>query len=85
MSLLFHNHYHYYQLLSSLYSFIGNCGGGGTCGTCVVQVQDNEFWEQRPDFEAKKLKKYDEKCRLSCNTIIEGDCKVIIQPMKKEV
>lgn len=51
----------------------------------MVQVQDNEFWEQRPDFEAKKLKKYDEKCRLSCNTIIEGDCKVIIQPMKKEV
>lgn len=59
-----------------------NCGGGGSCGTCVVSVLDNEDWEQRPDFEAKRLKKYDATARLSCNTVIEGDATVVISPPK---
>ena len=59
-----------------------NCGGGGSCGTCVVSVVDNEDWEKRPDFEAKKLKKYDTTARLSCNTVIEGDATVVIAPLK---
>ena len=57
-----------------------NCGGAGTCGTCAVRVTDNNFWEKRPDFERLRLKKYDEKARLSCNTIIEGDCTVEVGP-----
>lgn len=61
---------------------ITNCGGAGNCGTCVVSVQDNEFWEKRPSFEAQRLKKYDKTARLSCNTIIEGDCTVIVGPGK---
>jgi len=63
-------------------SKLTNCGGGGSCGTCVVSVVDNEDWEQRPDFEAKKLKKYDTTARLSCNTVIEGDATVLIAPLK---
>lgn len=59
-----------------------NCGGGASCGTCVVNVNDNNDWEIRPDLEAKRLKKYSESCRLSCNTIIEGDCTVTVQPPK---
>jgi ferredoxin len=59
-----------------------NCGGGGSCGTCAVRVTDNDYWEQRPDFEALRLKKYDANARLSCNTIIEGDCTVEIEPPK---
>ena len=38
---------------------------------------DNPDWERRPDFEDKKLKKYDQTARLSCNTVVEGDCTVI--------
>lgn len=59
-----------------------NCGGGGSCGTCVVSVVDNDDWEQRPDFEALRLKKYDTTARLSCNTIIEGDATILIAPPK---
>ena len=32
---------------NSLYegkSAFTNCGGAGTCGTCAVEVMDNEFW-----------------------------------------
>lgn len=60
-----------------------NCGGSGSCGTCAVNVKDNKDWESRPDFESARLKKYDTSARLSCNTIIEGDCTVELQPPKK--
>jgi len=60
-----------------------NCGGGMSCGTCVVDVSDNLDWEKRPDIETRRLgKKYADSARLSCNTIIEGDCTVKIQPPK---
>jgi ferredoxin len=59
-----------------------NCGGGGSCGTCVVSITENKDWEERPSFESKKLKKYDPSARLSCNTIIEGDAVVTINPKK---
>jgi len=58
-----------------------NCGGGGSCGTCVVDVIA-EDWEPRADYEAKRLKKYKESCRLSCSTIIEGDADIIVKPNK---
>ena len=64
---------------------ITNCGGGGICGTCVVSViPPVNDWEPRPAFEAKKLRRYDEFARLSCNTIVEGDCEVIVSPPKVE-
>jgi ferredoxin len=59
-----------------------NCGGGGSCGTCVVKVINNADWVERPDFEAKRLKKYDATARLSCNTMIEGDATIIMSPKK---
>ena len=58
--------------------------GGGSCGTCVVSVLDNADWEERPNFEAQRLKKYPAKARLSCNTVIEGDATVIVNPPKLE-
>ncbi|KAJ1428065.1 hypothetical protein B484DRAFT_329707 [Ochromonadaceae sp. CCMP2298] len=61
-----------------------NCGGTGTCGTCAVLVTDNEFWEKRPTMESRRLKKYSENARLACNTIIEGDCRVVLNPVKIE-
>ena len=58
-----------------------NCGGGGSCGTCVVDVKAVD-WEPRADFEAIRLKRYAETARLSCNTIVEGDAEIIIRPSK---
>lgn len=58
-----------------------NCNGGLSCGTCVVEVTSNKDWENRPDVERLRLKKYNENARLSCNTIIEGDCEIKIQPV----
>lgn len=61
-----------------------NCGGGMSCGTCVVEVFDNPDWERRPDMETRKLsKKFSDSARLSCNTIIEGDCTIQVQPPRK--
>lgn len=60
---------------------IGNCGGGGSCGFCAVSITENEFWDT-PEYEKQKLKRYDATARLSCSTIIEGDCDVEIQPEK---
>lgn len=59
-----------------------NCAGALQCGTCVVDVQGDEDWEPRADIEAKRLKKYAGSCRLSCNTVIEGDCRVLVLPPK---
>ena len=59
-----------------------NCGGGASCGTCVVDVTFNADWEARADFEAKKLKKYAPSARLSCSTVVEGDAVVVVKPLK---
>jgi ferredoxin len=59
-----------------------NCGGGASCGTCVVDVTFNDDWDERPDFEAKKLRKYASTARLSCNTAVEGDAVVVVKPQK---
>lgn len=57
-----------------------NCGGGGICGTCVVDLEGTEDWGEAPEFEKKKLRRFNPTARLTCNTMVEGDCKVIIQP-----
>lgn len=61
---------------------LSNCGGGGSCGTCGVEIRDNEGWAPRPDFEGRRLRQYSEAARLSCNTVIEGDCTVYTMPKK---
>lgn len=59
-----------------------NCGGSASCGTCAVLIPDAIDWDPRADFESSKLKKYPKSGRLSCNTFLEGDCTVIVQPPK---
>eukprot|EP00607_Mallomonas_marina_P000227 CAMPEP_0182429198 /NCGR_PEP_ID=MMETSP1167-20130531/25587_1 /TAXON_ID=2988 /ORGANISM="Mallomonas Sp, Strain CCMP3275" /LENGTH=234 /DNA_ID=CAMNT_0024612579 /DNA_START=127 /DNA_END=828 /DNA_ORIENTATION=- len=56
-----------------------NCGGGGSCGTCAVEVFAAD-WETRQEFESRRLKKYSKESRLACNTIIEGDATVVLNP-----
>uniref|UniRef100_A0A383VEF3 2Fe-2S ferredoxin-type domain-containing protein n=2 Tax=Tetradesmus obliquus TaxID=3088 RepID=A0A383VEF3_TETOB len=49
------------------------CGGGGQCGTCIVQVQEGaELLSERTATEDKKLNKKPETWRLACQTIV-GD------------
>ena len=76
-SVLLENKVDVYDLKGKL----SNCGGGGICATCVVNLEvPNNDWSPKPDFEFKKLKKYGDNSRLSCNVIVEGDARVEIQP-----
>lgn len=59
---------------------MSNCGGGGSCTTCVVRLVDNEDWDATSDYEVKRTKKYGSNARLSCMTTIEGDCTVRVRP-----
>uniref|UniRef100_A0A0F7GZH0 Photosynthetic NDH subcomplex B 3 n=1 Tax=Erodium trifolium TaxID=337410 RepID=A0A0F7GZH0_9ROSI len=50
-----------------------NCSGGGTCGTCMVEViQGMELLSRRTDKEKDKLKKKPKNWRLACQTTV-GD------------
>jgi ferredoxin len=45
------------------------CGGGGQCGTCIVEVlEGEELLDERNDTEQKKLKKKPASYRLACQT-----------------
>lgn len=69
-----------------VYDTIGkmtNCNGGGQCGTCVVKVVGSG-WSPRTDWESGKLKGRPTSHRLSCQTIIEGDATITLQPAKND-
>lgn len=52
---------------------IASCGGGGQCGTCIVQALDGqELLSEKNATEKKKLKKKPESYRLACQTNV-GD------------
>lgn len=62
-----------------------NCGGGGTCGTCIVEVvEGKELLSPRTDKEKEKLKKKPKNWRLACQaTVGKPDSRgmVIIQQL----
>ncbi|KAL3840871.1 hypothetical protein ACJIZ3_025462 [Penstemon smallii] len=48
-----------------------NCAGGGTCGTCIVEViQGRELLNRRTDKEKEKLKKNPKNWRLACQVTV---------------
>ncbi|OIW03805.1 hypothetical protein TanjilG_30081 [Lupinus angustifolius] len=48
-----------------------NCGGGGTCATCMVEVlEGTELLNPRTDKEKEKLKRKPKNWRLACQTIV---------------
>nr|AWK24093.1 chloroplast ferredoxin-11 [Chlamydomonas sp. UWO 241] len=64
-----------------------NCGGGGSCGTCVVQVLEDKdgLLSERNEIEGKKLKGKPDSFRLACQTWVgdgtnSGTCKVRVGP-----
>ncbi|QCE08980.1 ferredoxin [Vigna unguiculata] len=62
-----------------------NCAGGGTCGTCMVEVlEGQELLNPRTDKEKKLLKKKPKNWRLACQTVVgEPDTRgaVVIQQL----
>lgn len=69
------------ELYRGLKKKLGNCGGGGQCGFCAVEVIDTDeegkVWGKRSDYEATKIgKNGNEKTRLACMNNIVGPATV---------
>lgn len=48
-----------------------NCGGGGTCGTCIVEVvEGKEILSSRTEKEKEQLKRNPKNWRLACQTTV---------------
>ncbi|KAL8122950.1 photosynthetic NDH subunit of subcomplex B 3, chloroplastic-like [Apium graveolens] len=62
-----------------------NCGGGGTCATCIVEVvEGKEILSPRTDKEKEKLKRNPKNWRLACQTTVgtpDSDGLVVIQQL----
>lgn len=71
--------------LYATYGKLMNCGGGGTCGTCIVEILDGkDLLNERTNAELRHLKKKPESWRLACQTIVgnkENYGKVVVQRM----
>jgi ferredoxin len=67
-----------------IYKFIGkmtNCGGGGNCGTCIVEIVEGiENLSPRTDTENRFLKKKPDNYRLACQTLVNGPVSVLTKP-----
>ncbi|KAG9449188.1 hypothetical protein H6P81_009153 [Aristolochia fimbriata] len=64
---------------------LNNCGGGGSCGTCLVEVvAGKELLNRRTEKEKELLKRKPKNWRLACQTIVgEEDSRgeVVIQTL----
>ncbi|THU55230.1 hypothetical protein C4D60_Mb11t04380 [Musa balbisiana] len=62
-----------------------NCSGGGTCGTCIVEVvEGKEILSLRTDKEKELLKKKPKTWRLACQTMVgnkDSRGQIIIQQL----
>lgn len=58
-----------------------NCGGGGSCGTCIVAVEDGfNSMNGRSAKEEVLLEGKPANFRLACRTMIHGDITVSTKP-----
>ena len=67
------------ELYRGLKKKLGNCGGGGQCGFCAVELVDEGegVWGERSDYEAQRIgRNGNEKCRLACMNNIVGPATV---------
>ncbi|KAF5748225.1 hypothetical protein HS088_TW04G00176 [Tripterygium wilfordii] len=69
--------------LYAAYGKVMNCGGGGSCGTCIVEILDGkDLLNERTNTELRYIKKKPESWRLACQTIVgnkENSGKVVVQ------
>ncbi|XP_065850612.1 photosynthetic NDH subunit of subcomplex B 3, chloroplastic [Euphorbia lathyris] len=65
------------------YGKLMNCGGGGSCGTCIVEIVDGKaLLNEKTNTEHRYLIKKPESWRLACQTIVgnkENSGKVVVQ------
>jgi len=66
------------ELYRGLKKKIGNCGGGGQCTFCAIDMVESQGWAPRSDYENQKISKWPN-ARLACLTNIQGPCKIRIQ------
>ncbi|XP_020249140.1 photosynthetic NDH subunit of subcomplex B 3, chloroplastic [Asparagus officinalis] len=64
---------------------LSNCAGGGTCGTCLVEVvEGKELLSPRTDIEKEQLKRKPKTWRLACQTTVgnkDSRGEVVIQQL----
>lgn len=67
--------------LYTLKGKITNCGGGGSCGTCVVAVEEGVYSVGgRTPKEDRMLKGKPSNWKLACRTTLTGDCTIRTKP-----
>ncbi|PKA64216.1 hypothetical protein AXF42_Ash009436 [Apostasia shenzhenica] len=60
--------------LYAAYGKVLNCGGGGSCGTCIVEIVDGmDLLNDKTDTEKRYLKKKPDSWRLACQTIVGNE------------
>lgn len=64
-----------FEVYQGMKQKLGNCGGGGTCTFCAVDIIESEGWPARSDYEDQKLRK-NPQARLACLNPIQGPVKL---------
>jgi ferredoxin len=59
------------EVYQGLQQTLGNCGGAGQCTFCAVDLIESEGWDERSDYEDKRLKRFPS-ARLACLNSIQG-------------
>ena len=60
------------ELYQGLKQKLGNCGGGGQCTFCAVDLVQDDGWLERSEYEDNKLTRLGSKARLACLNNIQG-------------
>ena len=66
------------ELYRGMKKKLGNCGGGGQCTFCAVDVQE-ENWFPRSEYEDSKISKYPSSVRLACLNNIQGSATIRVE------
>ena len=64
-----------FEVYQGMKQKLGNCGGGGQCTFCAMDIIESEGWEDRVEYEDKKLAK-NPLARLACLNPIQGPVKL---------
>lgn len=60
-----------FEVYQGMKQKLGNCGGGGSCTFCAMDIVESEGWPERSEYEDQKLPK-NPNARLACLNPIQG-------------
>merc|ERR1719223_143641 len=67
------------ELYRGLKKKLGNCGGGGQCTFCAIDMVDDEgSWQPRSDYENGRIPKFPT-ARLACMNNIQGPATIRVE------